>query len=621
MTLCSFFPFEKIREGQDKLIKLTKETLKAKNSLIVHAPTGIGKTVAVLAPALEVAKKKGLKIFFLTSRHTQHKIAIDTLKKIKEVTGEKVIVTDIIGKQWMCAHENLDQTNSSDFHEFCRKLVEENQCPFFNKTKTSQKPSTHATALVNELIKSGPYDVEQVIQLSKNQKMCPYEIAALTAQKSDVIICDYYYIFSPIIRDIFMKKNKLELENSVIIVDEGHNLPTRVRELLTHRLTNNVLRKAHKEAKTLKEAEVLDTVQVLQNLLTKRSEKMQIGDEKEITKEAILKAVEKVSDIDEALASLEFAADEIRETKRLSYIGSVANFLDAWRGEDEGYVRIISSDQTRFGENVTITYRCLDPSIVTKSVVDSAHSIIVMSGTLQPMDMYRDLLGFEKSTPCVALKDPFPKENRLNMIVPKTTTKFTLRNAQQFVNIAKVCANIANNIPGNTALFFPSYFILNEVKNHLKKLTHRRLFSEDRRLIKDEKEQMLRDFIDYKNSGSILLGVASANFAEGIDLPDNVLKSVVVVGLPLQKPNIEAKALIEYYDKRFGRGWDYGYLFPAFNKVLQMAGRCIRSETDKGVIAFVDERFTWPMYFRLFPNEKDVKIVREYEETIFEFFK
>lgn len=619
-NLCSFFPFENVRPGQDKLIKLTRESVIHSNSLLVHAPTGIGKTAAVLAPALEHARKKKLKVFFLTSRHTQHKIALDTLKLIKEETGLSLCVSDIIGKQHMCAHDNLDKVSSSDFHEFCRKLVEDGQCPYYAKTKQKQKPTAHAAALIEQLAKTGPHHVERIIADSKAQKLCPYEIAGLLAQKSDVIICDYYYVFSPKIRDYFMQKNRFELEKSVIIVDEGHNLPSRVRDLLSVRLSSYILSRSLKEAKAIRDERTLEILKALDNFVMGHAQSMKLGEEKPATMHALVKALGKDVDIEEVIANLEFSADEVREKKRVSFIGSVANFLDKWRGKDEGYVRLISLDKTQYGSNVSVTYRCLDPALVSKEVVDNAHSVIVMSGTLRPLEMYRDLLGFEEHTPCVALTDPFPKENRLNMIIPETTTKYTQRNPDQWKRIARVCTSIAKLVPGNTALFFPSYYILDQVRAELDKLTDQQVFFEDKALTKDQKSKLLATFISRQNHGSILMGVASANFAEGIDIPGNILKSVVVVGLPLQKPNIEAKALIEYYDLRFKKGWDYGYLFPAFNKVLQMAGRCIRSETDKGIIAFLDERYMWPMYKRLFPHEKGVFIAQDYKEIIHKFF-
>jgi DNA excision repair protein ERCC-2 len=131
---------------------------------------------------------------------------------------------------------------------------------------------------------------------------------------------------------------------------------------------------------------------------------------------------------------------------------------------------------------------------------------------------------------------------------------------------------------------------------------------------------MLERFAGYSGTGAVLLGVASGSFGEGIDFPGDILKCVVVVGLPLQRPDLETKELIAYYDHKFGKGWDYAYVAPAFSKTLQNAGRCIRSETDKGIVVFLDERFTWPNYFKYFPPEGQIKITLDYEDKIKEFF-
>jgi len=144
---------------------------------------------------------------------------------------------------------------------------------------------------------------------------------------------------------------------------------------------------------------------------------------------------------------------------------------------------------------------------------------------------------------------------------------------------------------------------------------------EHQRLTKEDKTEILNKFKSYQKVGAVLLGVATGSFGEGIDLPGNLLKCVVVVGLPLQQPDLETKELISYYDKKFGKGWDYGYIFPAFNKTLQNAGRCIRSETDKGVVVFLDQRYLWPNYKRCFPPDSDIKVTRHYKEMIDEFFE
>ena len=137
---------------------------------------------------------------------------------------------------------------------------------------------------------------------------------------------------------------------------------------------------------------------------------------------------------------------------------------------------------------------------------------------------------------------------------------------------------------------------------------------------KKDKEDLLENFKKYKDSGAVLLCAVSGNYGEGIDLPGDFVKSVTVVGLPLGQPNLETKELINYFDKKFSKGWDYGYVFPAFNKTLQNAGRCIRSETDKGIVVFLDERYLWPMYKRCFPQDWEMEVSQDIIGEIEEFF-
>jgi len=233
--------------------------------------------------------------------------------------------------------------------------------------------------------------------------------------------------------------------------------------------------------------------------------------------------------------------------------------------------------------------------------------------------MFKALIGVNADE--LTLPSPFPQKNQLNLIIPKTSTKFSGRSKEQYAEIGRLTADMVNMIPGNVAIFFPSYYLLEQVYDAFFPLCEKTCFVEKPFMRKDEKEDFLDRFKTYKDSGAVLLGVITGSFGEGIDLPGDLLKGVIVVGLPLQKPSLETKALIEYYDKKFGKGWEYGYVFPAFNKTLQSAGRCIRSETDKGVIIFLDERYAWPAYYKLFPKDKNVRVTVLYEKLIKDFFQ
>lgn len=619
----SLFPYERIRPVQEELLNLIQDTIKNKKNLIVHAPTGLGKTVAALAPALAFSINKDMTIFFLTSRHTQHKLAIDTLIHIKKKHNLNFSAVDLIGKQSMCVQEHVHELYANEFNEYCKAVREKDECEFYENTKTKTgKLQVKAKKVLEELQEITPTHSEQIIDICKKEKLCPYEITTELSKKAKVIVADYYYIFHPTISDKFFSKTGKKLEDSIIIIDEGHNLPARLRNLFTHKLSSFILDRAIKEAKKFNKSGIVPKLKEIDFLTKRLSENLKENQtEKLLEKKDFTEEVKQIDDdYDGFIADLESEADEIRKQQRSSYIGSIASFLNGWQGPDKGFARIIAAQDYKDKKNILLSYRCLDPSLSSTVVFEHSYSAIIMSGTLTPTNMYSDLLGFPKNrTIQKEFGNPFPKKNKLTMIVPETTTKFTQRDESQFKEIARICSNITNLVEGNSAIFFPSYHLLEDINKYFSELSKKRIIRETPGLSKEGKYDLLEEFSnESKNNGAVLLGVTSGSFGEGVDFPNNLLKCVVVVGIPLQKPDLETNELIKYYDNKFSNGWDYGYLYPAILKSMQNAGRCIRSETDKGVIVFLDKRYAWPNYKRCFSD--DVIVTNNYLERIKEFF-
>jgi len=613
------FPHDKIRDIQDTVISDVYEAIKNKRNIIIHAPTGIGKTASVLAPALSFAMDKDITIFFLTSRQTQHKIAVDTLKQIRKKHGNNFGVADIIGKRWMCLQE-VEALNSNDFIDYCKKLRDENQCEFYlNTRKKSMSPTIVAEQNLNELKVIGPLHVEEVIENCRKPKLCPYEMVSLLAKDAKVIISDYNYIFNPDIRgSLFGRANK-KLENSIIIIDEGHNLPDRAREMLTVKLSTFIIDRAMKEANKNEFFNALAGLKTLKDAFDELSFDLNFNkEEKLIRKHEFVDKINENGNYDWLINEFSLIGNLIKERQKQSFVGSIGKFLEAWLGQDFGFARILTKNLSN--NNLTLNYRCLDPSLITRDTIERSYCTIIMSGTLIPTFMYKDVLGFNKDTIEKVYGNPFPKNNRLCLIVPETTTKFTRRNNEEYMKIAETCNRIVNNIPGNAALFFPSYDLRDKVYKNFYTMCKRKMIIEKQNLSKDEKEKILEEFKENKDKGAVLLAVSAGNFGEGIDLPGDFLKGVVIVGLPLEKPDLETKELIDYYEEKYGKGFDYGYIFPAITKCLQNAGRCIRTETDRGVIVFLDERFAWENYLRCLPADMDFKITKMYEERISSFF-
>jgi DNA excision repair protein ERCC-2 len=640
------FPHDSVRPQQDTFITKVLETIDRKGQLVVHAPTGLGKTAAALAPTIERAIKLNKVVIFMTSRLTQHALALETVSRIRQKHNVSINVVDLIGKKHMCLQPGVERLGGKEFAEYCKAVREDGLCEHYTRMKNGEQLSSHAKSVLVQLGKKAPNTPENVKAMCEEEeyRVCPYEITMLMAKDARVIITDYSYIFNERIRDGFFKRINRELQDCILVIDEGHNLPERIKELATERVSTNVIRRAMRELEKLQQEDHKHHLQLMAEALAKLGEAMK--DEKHVTRDAFLSEIKRICDINMLIEDLNTAADQVREEQKSSSCGTVADFLEAWAGDDDGFTRILARKDDRFEKDegpkeeqhalfgarridmpsasrlpsLELRYRCLDPGVITKPVLDDAYSTIIMSGTLMPTAMYAQVLG-TTDPELLTLPSPFPHENRLNIIIPKTTTKFTTRSAQMFEDMALICAQVVNTVPGNIAIFFPSYMLLEEVKKHLDTKSHKTVFTEHPSFTKEEREGLLGRFKQYKHDGAVLLGVMGGSFSEGIDLPGDELRTVIIVGLPLGRPDLETKALIDYYDQKFGRGWDYGYTFPAFNKTLQSAGRCIRTETDRGAIIFLDERYAWQSYYQCFPKEWRIKISLKYEDLLKDFFK
>ncbi len=601
------FSHDVIRPSQKELVETVQKALKEKKHVLAHAPTGLGKTAAVLCPALDLALQRDLTIFFLTSRHTQHKIVLETAKQVMEKNKIHFAVASLIGKKWMCAQDNVDNMPSGDFAEYCKGMVENNLCEFY--TNARGKNNLSAQKMLSELNADSPLPTEKVMLKCIQEKLCPYEMSLMLAENSKVIVADYFYLFNEHIRDMLLGKIKKKLEQAIIIVDEGHNLPARVRDLLTFRLSNKLMKLAVQEAKKNHLDDALSLLVEIQDILNKLSANLK--EERLVKRDLFFEPLNKFRKYDEIVAELDLAAEMVRAEQKTSHIGSVARFLEAWKNDDVGFARIIS----RKDMFVTLSIRCLDPALATKEVFDGCYASVVMSGTLNPTSMYADVLGMQNAV-TKSFPSPFPEHNRLSMIVPRTTTKFTLRSERQYREIGQICADIAGKIPGCVMLFFPSYSVRDSVAGFFAEKFDRPILYESPGMDKAEKQVLLDKF---SNSKGVLMAVAAGSFGEGIDLP-GVIKGVIVIGLPLDKPDLETTELISYYDRKFGKGWEYGYTLPAMTRCVQNAGRCIRSETDRGVLVFLDERYAWPRYKSCFPPEWELKTTIDYSDEIAQFF-
>lgn len=594
----NLFPFDEVRSGQDEIISDAKEALRKGKNLIAHAPSGLGKTAASLSSTLNYALKNNKTVFFLTPKHSQHKIAVETVEKIMDKHSIDITVADIIGKRWLCSADGIRDMSSSDFQDYCKTLKEEERCRYYNNTfddisSLSEKAVNKLSELEGEALLAE--DVKK-----RTKKFCTYEILVNHAKQADLIIGDYYHIFHPGVRQAFLTKSDKELENSILVVDEAHNLPPRTRSLLSKKLSTYQVSRAQKEAGEFGYLEEKRILEDIEDILVDLGKEID-GDEEEITKEDLKDRIDKVEDYDTLIDRMERVARDAYEENDRSYCSSIKDFLEAWLGKDEGFVRFMRRRKSR-NDNVyyTCLYECLDPQLSTREVFEDVHSSVLMSATLTPMRMYSDLLGLEEGgTVRQAYSSSFPEENRSYLVVDSVTTKYKERNQEQFEKIAWFLSKSLEKVPGNASAFFPSYKLRNQVKDKID--TEKKVLLEKRNMSKEDKSDLLDLF--KKENNCLLLGISGASFAEGVDFPERSMDAVFVVGLPLKEPDLETRALIDFYEYKFGKGWDYAYIYPAMKKALQAAGRCIRTKRDRGTVVFMDKRYTWSNYRKVFPPE------------------
>lgn len=608
------FPYESVRESQSDFIKDILETIKKKDNLIAHVPTGVGKTAAIFSSIIPHIVKDNLTLFFITPRHTQHKIAVETVKDIKLKHETKVSVVDFVGKKSMCCLGGINNLRSGDFAEYCRNLVEKNLCPYYKNTFGKKGPSVQCQAVLKEL-ESKDLHSSEFRNFCYAKGVCAYELAALRARKVNIVVADYHHILNPFIRDVMLKKMNKTLSDCVIVVDEAHNVIPKVRELSSTQLTSFSLQRTHNEAVKHGFSDLAVGLNgFLESLQSLGEEHCSKNSEALIEKACLLESLNSKLDFELVEEKLLELVKKVSETKKRSYAGTILGFMKAWEGPDEAYARIISRNK----DFINISYRCLDPSLLLNPLAEEAHSVIFMSGTLEPLNFHKDLFGINCAIE--GYPSPFPKDNKLTLIVPDTTTKFTARSEEMYSRIAKKIVDIVESVPGNAFVFFPSYALRDSVYKFFSNCS-KTIFLEDSSMTKFDREELISKFKGYKNTGAILLGVTSGSFSEGVDLKGDLLKAVITVGLPLGRPDLETKELINYYNQKFGKGVYYGYILPAMIKTFQNAGRCIRSGTDKGVVVYLDERYTWSNYFSCFPKGEYLRVVKEPVERIKEFFK
>ena len=263
------FPHDQQRKIQPAFMTQVYSTIKNKSQLLIHAPTGTGKTSSVLSPAITYLFKEDKKkiIFYLTSRNTQHLIAIETLKKIKSKYNLPLVAVDLISKKNMCNQPKVSLLRQGEFIEYCKNLRENNECPYYNHLKFKNKPSPESVNTLQKLKSESPLHTEEINSIAFNSDLCSYELATTLGKEAHVIISDYNYILNPNIRSSLFKRINKNLSDCIIIFDEAHNIPNRARELLTIKTNTFLIEAASKETKSLGFEEISKDILKIKEIL------------------------------------------------------------------------------------------------------------------------------------------------------------------------------------------------------------------------------------------------------------------------------------------------------------------------------------------------------------------
>jgi len=629
------FPFDRIRDGQEQFLTEAREVMENGLVLLAHAPTGIGKTAAALAAALEYARKHDKIVFFLTSKQSQHRIAVETLRLIEKKSGPGLVVSDIIAKQHMCPRD-LSKEFHFIFNELCQQDTKTGRCPY--KTSIGEDVIAELSGRIRH--------VEEIKEVAMKDRVCPHRAALELASRAHVVICDYNYMFSDIstrMHEAILDRGdgSRDLSDVIVIVDEAHNLPDRICDHLSDELTLNRVEDAVSELR--RDSELLARI-VLQigESIKQLGKELPHDTESNLAKSDLVAAINRPlqETIDRPLGMVEFINQLIEigtrnseEASEISPALQLAEFLRGWifspgkacsRIFDPSGSPGFSGSPGPSGKG-RLRFKLLDPSEISAPIFRQVHAGILMSGTLHPTEMYADLLGIPGTrTVCSAYPSPFPRENRKIIITKNVTTRYRDRGPVMYERIGNMISDIGNAIYENMAVFFPSYGLMNSIWDHFPENPFWRIYMEKRGMRKVEKEDIYRQLhMEMGSSRAMLWGVQAGSLSEGVDYEENVLKAVIVVGLPLSPPSLEVQNLEAYYSEKFGRskGRDYAYVFPAVNRVLQAAGRGIRSEEDVGVIVLMDSRFNLPGYRRCLPADYDFVVTDDPAGVCKEFFE
>ena len=569
------FPFPQYRPGQRRLAEAVYRTARDGGRLFCEAPTGIGKTISTLFPAVKaIGEGEAEKIFYLTAKTITRQVAENACRVMRE-EGLRLRTVTLTAKDKICF---LEQRNCNP-----------DACPYadghFDRVND---------ALWEMLEREDVFTREVVETYACRHRLCPFELALDLTLWSDCIIADYNYVFDPqVYLRRFFSGGKSPF---VFLIDEAHNLVDRAREMYSAGLQKSAF---------LQLSRTLDKKDKLRRSLGRINTAM-VAMRKECGEAGFLKRKEPYLEFHKQLTRTAADCEEWmqrhphapQEEQLLTLYFDILTFLKIAELYDERYITWV---QTK-GSEVVLRLFCLDPSYLLSKAMERGKASVLFSATLTPLDYFISVLGGDENSKRLTLTSPFPQENLCLLVSDRISTKYKDRQ-DSLVPVADQIALTVSGKKGNYLAYFPSYAYLREVYQVFQErypavatIVQRSGMEEE------EREAFLQRF--QADAADTLVGfcVLGGIYAEGIDLRGERLIGTVIVGVGLPQIGLEQDMIRDYYDRRDGRGFDYAYRYPGMNKVLQAAGRVIRDESERGVVVLIDQRFTSPAYRPLLPQ-------------------
>ncbi|WP_419881023.1 ATP-dependent DNA helicase [Peribacillus sp. B-H-3] len=568
------FPFENYRGGQRKLAGAVYKTINEKANLFANAPTGIGKTASTIFPSLKImGQGECQKIFYLTAKTITRQTAEDTFSLMMD-RGLVCKTVTITAKDKICFHDNGS----------CNP----NECEFANgyydRVNNAMLDILEHEQLITRSV---------IEEYAKKHKLCPFEFSLDLAYVCDAVVCDYNYVFDP--RVSLKRMLDEQKKDTVLLVDEAHNLVDRARSMFSAELYKTQFLQIKRENK-LNEPAISRAAKNINRYFIEEKKSLDNRYNKIMQNlpDDLLEGLEAFIEAAEPFL-LERSGGVEHEDLLQGYF-DVQNFLKISKLVDEHYSIYFEIQQN----DAKVKLFCLNPSTLLKNILSGFCSAILFSATLSPAGYFMDMLGGGEEDYRISVPSPFTADQN-EVLISRISTRYRDRE-ESIDRITDLLINILDGRKGNYLVFFPSHQYMNNVYGAFTAASAVKTIIQGSTMTEDEREDFLNSFQENKDRLFVGFAVLGGIFSEGVDMKGDRLSGVIITGVGLPQIGFERDIIKSHFQDQGKNGYDYAYVFPGMNKVLQAGGRLIRSEEDHGLIVLVDDRFLTAKYQGMLPE-------------------